>query len=108
MALPATAHGESMSYGIAASAIAYVIPAQRDEKAADLSRFLFDDESFARMSALASLYNAANTNLRPFRKHGGRLILWHGLADQSISPLNTIAYYQGVQGKWVWSRPTAS
>ncbi|MDE7541183.1 tannase/feruloyl esterase family alpha/beta hydrolase [Gluconobacter sphaericus] len=98
-ALPATAHGESMSYGIAASAIAYVIPAQGDEKAADLSRFLFDDESFARMSALASLYNAANTNLRLFRKHGGRLILWHGLADQSISPLNTIAYYQGVQGE---------
>lgn len=96
-ALPATARGESMSQGIAASAIAYVIPLQVDEKAADLTRFHFDDVSFATMTKLAPLYNAENTNLRPFHKHGGRLILWHGLADQSISPLNTIAYYQGVQ-----------
>ncbi|WP_239019255.1 tannase/feruloyl esterase family alpha/beta hydrolase [Novacetimonas pomaceti] len=96
-ALPATEHGESMSNGIAASAVAYIIPAQVDEKAADLTRFRFDDASFARMNELAPLYNAENTNLRPFHKHGGRLILWHGLADQSISPLNTIAYYQGVQ-----------
>lgn len=96
-ALPATAHGESMSNGIAASAIAYVIAAQVDEKAAYLTRFHFDDASFAYMNELAPLYNAENTNLRPFHKHGGRLILWHGLADQSISPLNTIAYYQGVQ-----------
>ncbi|WP_371818987.1 tannase/feruloyl esterase family alpha/beta hydrolase [Gluconobacter sp. P1C6_b] len=96
-ALPATARGESMSQGIAASAIAYVIPLQVDEKAADLTRFHFDDASFATMTKLAPLYNADNTNLRTFHKHGGRLILWHGLADQSISPLNTIAYYQGVQ-----------
>lgn len=96
-ALPSTARGESMSKGIAASAIAYVIPLQVDEKAADLTRFHFDDASFARMTELAPLYNAENTNLRPFHKHGGHLILWHGLADQSISPLNTIAYYQGVQ-----------
>ncbi|AHI25874.1 putative hydrolase [Komagataeibacter xylinus E25] len=96
-ALPATADGESMSNGIAASAIAYVIPTQVDEKAADLSRFRFDDASFARMSELAPLYNAENTDLHAFHKRGGRLILWHGLSDQSISPLNTIAYYQGVQ-----------
>lgn len=96
-ALPATERGTSMSQGIAASAIAYIIPPDVDEKAADLNRFHFDDASFANMSGLAPLYNAENTDLRPFRKHGGRLILWHGLADQSISPLNTIAYYQGVQ-----------
>ncbi|MGX7345523.1 tannase/feruloyl esterase family alpha/beta hydrolase [Acetobacter pasteurianus] len=96
-ALPATARGESMSQGIAASAIAYVIPPEVDEKASDLTGFRFDDASFAYMNALAPLYNAENTDLHPFNKHGGRLILWHGLADQSISPLNTIAYYQGVQ-----------
>lgn len=96
-ALPATAQGESMSQGIAASAIAYVIPPEVEEKAADLTGFRFDDASFAHMNALAPLYNAENTDLHPFTKHGGRLILWHGLADQSISPLNTIAYYQGVQ-----------
>lgn len=96
-ALPATVSGESMSNGIAASAIAYIIPPVVDEKAADLSLFLFNDATFALMSKLAPLYNAENTNLRAFYKRGGRLILWHGLADQSISPLNTIAYYQGVQ-----------
>ncbi|ARW11527.1 tannase/feruloyl esterase family alpha/beta hydrolase [Acetobacter ascendens] len=86
-----------MSQGIAVSAIAYVIPSEVDEKATDLTRFHFDDASFAYMTELAPLYNAENTNLHSFHKRGGHLILWHGLADQSISPLNIIAYYQGMQ-----------
>lgn len=28
---------------------------------------------------------------------GGKLIIWHGLADAAISPIGTIAYHQAVQ-----------
>ncbi|MBS0983236.1 tannase/feruloyl esterase family alpha/beta hydrolase [Gluconobacter cerinus] len=96
-ALPSSPTGESMSNGIAASAIAYVISQEVNEKAADLTLFQFDQATFDAMNELAPLYNAENTNLHPFQRRGGHLILWHGLADQSISPVNTIAYYQGVQ-----------
>ncbi|MBV9413698.1 MAG: tannase/feruloyl esterase family alpha/beta hydrolase [Solirubrobacterales bacterium] len=32
-----------------------------------------------------------------FRGHGGKIIIWHGLADQLIFPQGTINYYQRVQ-----------
>jgi len=31
-----------------------------------------------------------------FFAHGGKLILWHGLADPSIPSLGTVAYYQAL------------
>ena len=34
-----------------------------------------------------------NPDLSRFRDHGGRLVLWHGLADQLITPEGTIDYY---------------
>ncbi len=40
---------------------------------------------------------ATQTNLSAFRKHGGKLILYHGWADQLLSPYNTIDYYEGVR-----------
>ncbi|MBV8947409.1 MAG: tannase/feruloyl esterase family alpha/beta hydrolase [Solirubrobacterales bacterium] len=36
-------------------------------------------------------------DLSQFRDHGGKIILWHGLADQLIFPQGTINYYQRVQ-----------
>ncbi|MEU6135166.1 tannase/feruloyl esterase family alpha/beta hydrolase [Nocardioides sp. NPDC047086] len=31
-----------------------------------------------------------------FRRHGGKLIMWHGEADPAVPPTGTIAYYQAV------------
>ena len=36
-------------------------------------------------------------NLKTFRKDGGKLLLWHGLADQYIPVQGTIDYYHRVQ-----------
>jgi hypothetical protein len=34
-----------------------------------------------------------NDNLQPFRKRGGKIVMWHGEADQLIFPKGTINYY---------------
>jgi feruloyl esterase len=38
-----------------------------------------------------------NPNLSAFERTGGKIIIWHGLADQLIFPQGTINYYQRVQ-----------
>ena len=37
-----------------------------------------------------------NPNLAPFRDRGGKVIMWHGFADQLIVPEGTIDYYDAV------------
>jgi Tannase and feruloyl esterase len=49
------------------------------------------------MAATGATFDATNPDLRAFRNAGGKLIIWHGLADPAISPIGTIAYYQAVQ-----------
>lgn len=41
----------------------------------------------------ASTLNAVDTDLSAFRDNGGKLIIWHGLADGGLSPKVTINYY---------------
>jgi feruloyl esterase len=38
-----------------------------------------------------------NPDLSQFKKDGGKILIWHGLADQLIFPQGTINYYQRVQ-----------
>nr|WP_233170627.1 tannase/feruloyl esterase family alpha/beta hydrolase [Aquitalea sp. ASV15] len=95
--LPNSAEGKSMSQDMASLAISYLILPQVDLAMGHLQQLRFDDATFAQLSQLAPLYNAGNTNLLPFQQHGGKLILWHGLADTSITPAVSLAYYQGVQ-----------
>lgn len=49
------------------------------------------------LAANHPLYDATNPDLSAFQKAGGKLILWHGWADQHISPRYTIAYYEAMQ-----------
>jgi feruloyl esterase len=48
------------------------------------------------MNATGSTFDATNPDLSAFRGVGGKLIIYHGLADPAISPIGTIAYYQAV------------
>jgi feruloyl esterase len=54
---------------------------------------------FNRLRAEGHLYNATSADLRAFRAHGGKLILWTGWADPNIPPFGTLAYYQAVQDR---------
>jgi feruloyl esterase len=49
------------------------------------------------MNATGGTFDATNPDLTAFRDAGGKLILYHGLADPAISPIGTIAYYQAVE-----------
>jgi len=42
------------------------------------------------------ILNATDPDLMAFKALGGKLILWHGWADQNIAPRNSISYYESV------------
>lgn len=43
-----------------------------------------------------SLLGSASPNLLPFKRRGGKIITWQGLADGTINPQGTMFYYQKV------------
>ncbi len=52
------------------------------------------DES---VEAFSGLFATDNPDLAAFRDRGGKLVLWHGWADQLIYPKGTIDYYTRVE-----------
>jgi feruloyl esterase len=56
------------------------------------------DRLFAQsVREFSSTIATGNPDLSGFRDHGGKILIWHGLADQLIFPQGTIQYYQRVQ-----------
>ncbi len=62
-----------------------------------LADMKFDLATFDKLRPRHALFDATNPDLSAFSAAGGKLILWHGWADQHISPINTIAYYTAVE-----------
>jgi feruloyl esterase len=44
----------------------------------------------------AGTINATSTDLKPFLKHGGKMILYHGWTDTNITPAATVDYFEKV------------
>ncbi|WP_033342103.1 tannase/feruloyl esterase family alpha/beta hydrolase [Catenuloplanes japonicus] len=63
---------------------------------ATLRDLRYDSATFHEIARQAGIYDASNPGLTAFRDAGGKLLLWHGWADQAISPYGTIAYYHAV------------
>jgi feruloyl esterase len=62
----------------------------------DLVKQFHFDASLAALVPLSAAQDNANPDLSEFKAHGGKLILYHGWADHSITPLRTIEYYDDV------------
>ncbi len=55
------------------------------------------DKSVAALAPAAEHQDAAATDLSAFKARGGKVILYHGWADHSITPLRTVQYYEDVR-----------
>lgn len=74
--------------------LAFVDPYDPDWK---LSDFRFEASVFEKLKPMHALLDATNPDLGPFHAAGGKLLIWHGLADPNIAPANSMAYYQAVR-----------
>jgi feruloyl esterase len=57
------------------------------------------DRDMPVIDATAGFVDAVNPDLRGFKAHGGKLLLYHGWGDFGIPPENTIQYYESVLGE---------
>jgi pimeloyl-ACP methyl ester carboxylesterase len=63
----------------------------------DPMRFDFDRDP-ARLAETGKINDADAVYLESFARHG-KLILYHGLSDQGLSPLDTVAWYERAQAQ---------
>jgi feruloyl esterase len=68
-----------------------------EDRAYNALNFNYDTEMKTMLAKTSRSMDAVNPDLRPLRRRGGKLILYHGWSDPDISPLNTINYYNQVQ-----------
>ena len=55
------------------------------------------DRDYKRFGMIDALYAANNPDLRGFKAHGGKLIVYQGWADAGaggVPPLKTVSYYE--------------
>lgn len=64
------------------------------EPASSVATFQFTAAEFRQLIPEGVLGDAMSLDLDAFREAGGKLIMWHGWADRSISPAETLDYYQ--------------
>jgi feruloyl esterase len=58
-------------------------------------RFNFDRDP-ATLARARSIYDATSYDLRALKARGGKIVMWHGLADGGIMATSSIGYYEGV------------
>jgi hypothetical protein len=61
-----------------------------------LTRAEFERLFLRSVHEYASMYGGDDPDLSGFRRHGGKLLIIHGLADQFVPPQKTINYYDAV------------
>jgi feruloyl esterase len=66
----------------------------------DFRTFDYDRDVAYTDRKLASTMNAFDPDLSGLRKRSGKLLLYHGWNDPSISPLNTVNYFESAVARW--------
>ena len=62
----------------------------------DWRQFDFDHDYTEYFDKLASMVNATSPDIDTFRKHGHKLLIYHGWSDWLVAPGETINYYNAV------------
>ncbi|WP_321968946.1 tannase/feruloyl esterase family alpha/beta hydrolase [Paraburkholderia tropica] len=89
------ADGTLASSAAALPAIRY-LEFEKTHPNATLASFQFTESTLHALRHLHPFYDATNADLSAFRRAGGKLILWHGLADPHISPANTVSLHKAL------------
>jgi len=66
----------------------------------DFRTFDYDRDVPFADAKLADTMNAFNPDLSALRQRGSKLLLYHGWNDPSISPQNTVNYYEAAVDRW--------
>jgi len=67
--------------------------------------FDYDRDMPAALAKLSKTIDASDPDLKPYARHGGKLIQYHGWSDPGVSPLNSVDYYEQVAR--VYGKPSA-
>ena len=62
-----------------------------------ISDIKFDKATFDALTKLHYIYDGTDSNLADFAKAGGKLLLWHGLADVMVPTAYSLNYYAALQ-----------
>ena len=62
----------------------------------DPMTFNFESDLLFALSKVGPVLDAVDPDLRPLKRRGAKLIVYHGFSDPDISPLNTINYFESV------------
>ncbi len=65
----------------------------------DFRTFDWDRDMKIADDKFAGTFNATDPNLKVFKDHGGKLLIYHGWSDTAIAPTNAINYYESVAAK---------
>lgn len=85
--------GPNLSYAYGEGFLKYWIYDNPNYK---LHQFNFD-KNIADTLAIGKLVNATNANLKAFQQRGGKIIFYHGWADNAFPAAATIQYYEQLQ-----------
>jgi hypothetical protein len=96
---PTAAQNSTIAWRIGNGWVKYLAFEQNPPLSFNVNDVAFDRATFERAQRLAGLYDAIDPDLSAFKRSGGKLIVWHGWADQAIPPTGTVAYYQAIQDR---------
>ena len=65
----------------------------------DWKTFDFDKDVALADKKVGAIVNQISPDLSAFKKHGGKLLQYHGWNDAAISPMNSINYFASVQDR---------
>ncbi len=57
------------------------------------------DRDIGLLEGKGALFDATDPDLTAFRDAGGKMIMWHGLADPLVVPYQSVEYYQSVAAR---------
>ncbi len=95
--VPASPRDRTFSQKIALDSLGHLIFDTDPPARFTLADLNFDRPTFDKLRPRHPLFDATDPDLSAFAQRGGKLIVWHGWADEHVSPIGSIAYHQAVE-----------